>query len=438
MHSPGSGRHLPDAHARQALSPRTRLWAVLAAHTTSTAGNAATAIALPLFVLESTGSTALMGVIGAAAIAPVVIGGVFGGVLVDHFGYRRTSIVSDAIGAATIAAVPLLHLTLGLPFWALLTLVVATGLLDTPGQAARHALLPELADEAGVALERATGWMDAAERAARLIGAPIAGALVSLLGAPLVLVVDALTFVAAAVLIAASLPLARQDAGGDVEPGAAGVLGGARGYVRELRVGLAFVRGDRLLLAVIAMVALTNAFDAAFSSVVLPVYATQRLGGGIDLGLLVGAFGGGAVIGAFAFGAVGSRWSRRRIFAVAFLLAGAPRFALLALDPGLAVLLAGAALSGLAAGAINPILGAVQLERVPAGTRARVAGVVGAGAWAGMPIGILGAGLWLENGSLITLLITLAISYLLITLTPAIFPIWRDLDRRPRTPTAQH
>ncbi len=385
-------------------------------------------------MLESTGSTALTGVIGAAAIAPVVIGGVFDGVLVDRFGYRRASIVSDAIGAATIAAVPLLHLTLGLPFWALLTLVVATGLLDTPGQAARHALLPELADEADLPLERATGWVDAAERAARLIGAPIAGALVSLLGAPLVLVVDAVTFVAAAVLIAAAVPRTRRVAG----DGAAAALGGVRGYVRELRVGLAFVRGDRLLLAVIAVVALTNAFDAAHSSVVLPVYATQRLGGGIDLGLLVGAFGGGAVAGAFAFGAVGSRWSRRWVFTVAFLLAGAPRFVLLALDPGLAVLLAGAALSGLAAGAINPILGAVQLERVPAGTRARVAGVVGAGAWAGMPIGILGAGLWLENGSLTTLLTALAISYLLITLTPAILPIRQELDRRPRTPTARH
>ncbi|WP_432519838.1 MFS transporter [Kineococcus sp. SYSU DK006] len=415
------------------MTPRTRLWSVLAAHTTSAAGNAATAIALPLFVLDTTGSTALTGLTGAAAVAPVVVGGVFGGVLVDRFGYRRTSIVSDTVGAATIAAVPLLHLTVGLPFWALLTLVIATGLLDTPGQAARHALLPELADEAGLPLERATGWMDAAERAARLIGAPVAGALVSLLGAPLVLAVDAVTFVAAAVLIAAALPRTWQVAGG----GAAAALGGARGYVRELRVGLAFVRSDRLLLAVIAMVTLTNAFDAAYSSVVLPVYATQRLGGGIDLGLLVGAFGGGAVAGAFAFGALGPRWSRRTVFTVAFLLAGAPRFALLALDPGLVVLLAGAALSGLAAGAINPILGAVQLERVPAGTRARVAGVVGAGAWAGMPVGILGAGLWLESGSLTTLLIALAISYLLITLAPAVLPVWRELDRRPRTPTTQ-
>ena len=432
------------------MNPRTRLWTVLAAHTTSSAGNAATAIALPLFVLQTTGSTALTGVVGAAAIAPVVIGGIFGGVLVDRFGHRRTSVVSDTVGAVTIAAVPLLHATLGLPFWALLVLVVATGLLDTPGQAARHALLPELAAEAGVPLERATGWMDAAERAARLVGAPAAGAMVSLLGAPAVLAVDALTFVLAAVLIARAVPGAwpgPQQAGpagpaGPVEPAAAPAqqaapLGGVRGYLRELRFGLDLVRSDRLLLAVIAMVAVTNAFDAAYSSVVLPVYATRRLGGGADLGLLVGAFGAGAVVGAFAFGAVGARWSRRTVFTVAFLLTGAPRFALLALDPGLPVLLAGAAFSGIAAGAINPILGAAQLERVPAGARARVAGVVGAGAWAAMPVGILGAGLWLETGSLTTLLIVSAVCYLLITCTPAVFPVWRQLDRRPPAPPSR-
>jgi MFS family permease len=409
------------------VTPRARLRAVLAAHTTSAAGNAATAIALPLFVLGTTGSTALTGVVGAAAVAPVVVGGIFGGVLVDRFGYRRTSVVSDAVGAVTIAAVPLLHATVGLPLWALLVLVVATGLLDTPGQAARHALLPELAAEAGVPLERATGWMDAAERAARLVGAPAAGALVSLLGAPAVLAVDAVTFVLSAALVAAAVPAARPA----LAPAEAPPPGGVRGYLRELRVGLDLVRGDRLLLAVIALVAVTNAFDAAYSSVVLPVYASERLDGGVDLGFLVGAFGAGAVAGAFAFGAFGGRWSRRAVFTAAFLLAGGPRFALLALDPGFAVLLVGTALSGVAAGALNPILGAVELERVPAGARARVAGVVGAGAWAAMPVGILGAGLWLEAGSLTALLLVLAVSYLLVTLAPAVLPVWRGLDRRP-------
>nr|WP_205708564.1 MFS transporter [Kineococcus siccus] len=398
---------------------------LLTAHTVSATGNTATLIALPLYVYATTGSPALLGVLGAAAVAPVVVGGVFGGVLVDRFGYRRTSVVSDAVGAVTIGAVPLLAATTGLPFAVLIALVVATGLLDTPGQAARHAMLPELADEAGVPLERATGWMDAAERAARLLGAPAAGGLVAAVGAPVVLVLDAATFVVAAVLVAVTVPaLARATTAGATEE-----AGGWRGYRRDLAEGLVFVRRDRLLRAIVAMIVLTNAFDAAWSSVVLPLHAARSLGGGGALGLLVGVFGAGAVVGAVVFGAVGARFSRRSVFAVAFLLAGAPRFLVLAAQPSLAVLLVVLGLAGVAAGALNPILGAAQLERVPAAARARVAGVVGAGAWAGMPLGTLAAGLWLDRGSLTTLLLVLGGAYLLVTLLPFVAPAWRELDR---------
>jgi len=413
---------------------RWRLRRLLLAHTVSATGNTATLIALPLYVYATTGSAALLGVLGAAAVAPVVVGGVFGGVLVDRFGYRRTSVVSDAVGAGTIGAVPLLAATTGLPFAALIALVVATGLLDTPGQAARHALLPELAEAAGVPLERATGWMDAAERAARLLGAPAAGGLVAAVGAPVVLVLDAATFVVAALLVAAVGPAAR----GGVAPTATTAGGGWRRYRRDLAEGLAFVRGDRLLRAVVAMVLLTNAFDAAWSSVVLPLHAARHLGGATALGLLVAAFGAGAVVGAVAFGAVGSRFPRRTVFAVAFLLAGGPRFLALAADPSLAVLLLVLVLSGLAAGVLNPILGAAQLERVPPASRARVAGVVGAGGWAGMPLGTLAAGSWLEHGSLTTLLLVLGGAYLLVTLLPFVAPAWRELDRAPAaTPVLQ-
>jgi len=408
---------------------RWRLRWLLLAHTVSATGNTATFIALPLYVYATTGSAALLGVLGAATVAPVVVGGVFGGVLVDRFGYRRTSVVSDVVGAVTIAAVPLLAATTGLPFAGLIALVVATGLLDTPGQAARHALLPELAAEAGVPLERATGWMDAAERAARLLGAPAAGGLVAAVGAPVVLVLDAATFVVSAVLVAVTVPAA-------TAPRSAPVSGGRHGYRRDLAEGLAFVRGDRLLRAVVGMIVLTNAFDAAWSSVVLPLHAARHLGGGTALGLLVAAFGAGAVVGAVVFGAVGSRFSRRTVFGVAFLLAGGPRFLVLAAQPSLAVLLVALGLAGLAGGALNPILGAAQLERVPAAARARVAGVVGAGAWAGMPLGTLLAGLWLDRGSLTTLLLVLGGAYLLVTLLPFLSPAWRELDRAPATAAA--
>ncbi|WP_432493889.1 MFS transporter [Kineococcus gypseus] len=402
------------------MTARARLWWVLAAHTTSSAGNTATAIAVPLHVHATTGSTALVGVAAAVALVPVVLGGVFGGVLVDRAGYRRTSVVSDLTGAVTIGLVPLLDATAGLPFAVLLVCLFATGLLDTPGRAARHALLPELAAAAGVPLDRATGRMDASERLARLLGAPVAGVAVGVVGAPAVLALDAATFAAAALLVAVAVPAATR---GDAPV--------RTGYWRELAEGLAVVRGDRLLRAVVLMVACTNAFDAAYSSVVLPVFAQEHLGGGPALGLLVALFGAGAVLGALAYGAAGGRVRRRTAFSVAFLLAGGPRFLVLATEPDLALAAVTAVLAGTAAGVINPVLGAAQLERVPPAARARVDGVVGAGAWAAMPLGQLGAGLALEHVALPAVLVVLGAAYLSVTLSPFLSAAWAELDHAP-------
>lgn len=180
--------------SREVPRQRWPLAGLLAGHVVSLTGNMLTLIALPLYVLAETGSAAATGVAGFFATLPVVIGGPFGGVLVDRVGYRRASVVADAVSGVTIATVPLIDVAVGLPFWALIGLVFASGLLDTPGQTARSALLPDVAATARVPLERAVGMFEATERAARLVGAPVAGFLVALLGPLTVLAVDAATF----------------------------------------------------------------------------------------------------------------------------------------------------------------------------------------------------------------------------------------------------
>lgn len=134
---------------------------LLSGHAVSLTGNMLTLIALPLYVLDQTGSAALTGVAGFAATLPVVIGGSLGGVLVDRVGYRRSSVIADLVSAVTMAAVPLLDRTFGVPLWAVLGLVFLSGLLDTPGQTARYAVLPDAADAAGLSLERAVGLFEA-------------------------------------------------------------------------------------------------------------------------------------------------------------------------------------------------------------------------------------------------------------------------------------
>ncbi|PFG35258.1 MFS transporter [Sanguibacter antarcticus] len=419
---------------RQARLSATRpsgLPGLVGAHTLAVVGNVVTLVALPLYVLDETGSAVLTGVLAIATTLPIVLGGALGGVLVDRFGYRRSSIVSDLVGAATISAIPLLHATVGLPLWGLFALVFATGLLDAPGQGARTALVPEAAGRAGVPLDRAMGWWGAAQRSGAMIGAPLAGLLVAWLGPIVVLVLNGATFLVSALLVQRTVPVDLQAEDDPTGPGASGDAPD-EAYWAALRAGLQAVWSARLLRAVVLMVLLTNALDVGLLNVALPVYAADELGGARAYGLLVGAFGLGALTGSLVYSAVGTRVSRRATYALGFALAGPPMCFALAARPGLVGCVAVMVVGGLAAGALNPIIGTLLLEQVPRRMRARVNGAVGAGAWAAMPVGALGAGVLVEEVGLVTALVVMGAAYTVIVVGPFVLPVWRGLER-PRT-----
>jgi MFS family permease len=161
------------------------------------------------------------------------------------------------------------------------------------------------------------------------------------------------------------------------------------------------------------------------------VHAERALGGGAVFGLLVGVMAGGALVGNLVFSAVGHRLPRRAVFVAAFALAGGPPYLAMAAGLPLAALVAVLAVSGFCAGAVNPILGAVKLERVPPGLRARVYGLIGAGAWAAMPVGALLAGVAVEHVGLRPTLVAAGTAYVVLTLTPLLGGPWRGLDRAP-------
>ena len=95
----------------------------------------------------------------------------------------------------------------------------------------------------------------------------------------------------------------------------------------------------------------------------------------------------GALCGALFAAAAGHRLPRRLAFAVGFFGIGAPRFAVLGLDAPLWLVFAVLFVGGLGCGLINPILGAVQMERVPEPMRARVMSLINAACWCLIPLG---------------------------------------------------
>jgi len=390
------------------------------ANAISLVGNVLSAIAIPWFVLQTTGSATQTGITGFFTVLPVVLAGFFGGTLVYRLGYKRTSIIADIASGVTTALIPLLYFTIGLEFWQLMVLVFLGALLDAPGSTARSALVPELAEMAQMPIERATSLIHIIERSARLIGAPLGGLLIALMGTENVLWLDAASFFVSAGIIAITIKVHQPVQHEEKEPGGK--------YFDELREGLRFIVNDKLMLAIVIMVMATNFLDAVFGGVVQPVFVKQAYGQALDLGLLIAANGGGAVIGALIFSAVGPRLPRHTVFVFGFVLTSL-KFFLYATYPPLGVALVFVVISSMGAGPLNPIIGAVEYERVPRNMRGRVGGAVSAGAWSAMPLGMLIGGVLTEQVGVQVMLIGLGVIYFVTTLSMAFIPAMKEMNR---------
>jgi MFS family permease len=307
----------------------------------------------------------------------------------------------------------------GLEFWQLMVLVFLRGLLDAPGTTARTALIPELATLAKMPLERATSVGQAIERGSRMLGAPLAGLLIPVLGTANVLWLDAASFAVSAGIVALAITRV-----GDRPKESA-----PQAYIQEVLDGLRFVKGQAVIFAMLLILMITNFRDAAFSGVLLPVYAKRVFDDPLSLGILIAFWGGGAVLGGVIFGVIGHRLPRQAAFIGSFVLASLYSWSFALFLPFPVVLVA-IAVSGIGAGPLNPIIDTVIFERVPAGIRGRVLGTIMASAWVTMPLGVLIGGLVTEWAGLQPVLFALGATYLATTLSMIFVPALRELSHR--------
>lgn len=177
------------------------------------------------------------------------------------------------------------------------------------------------------------------------------------------------------------------------------------------------------------MVGITNLLDAAISSVLVPVWVKESGNGPAAIGLMGSVMGAAGVGGSLIAATVAHRLRRRTVVLTGFLLAGAPRFLILALDAPLGVVLAVFAVSGFGAGFVNPVLGAVLVERVPRRMLGRVNALGDSLAWAGIPLGGLLAGAAVTAVGLGPVLLACGAAYVLTTNLAGLRPEWRQIDR---------
>ena len=401
---------------------RTPILALLGANAVSETGNVLAFVAIPWFVLQTTGSAAKTGLTGGAFLFAAVVAGVVGGPVVDRLGFKRTSIVADLAGAVTVALMPLLYYTVGLAFWQLLVLVFLGGFLDAPGHTARQSLVPDLAGRAGMRIERANSAFQGIQHASFLLGPPLAGVLIALLTPGNVLWIDAATFVFSAALVAALVPSV------DAASGGASELQRARGYLVELAEGITFIRRGRLVLWMFGIGVAANFLVLPLFAVVLPVYADETYGSAVNLGLMLGGFGGGALVGTVFYGAVGHLLPRRATLVSAIVLLGLPFWVLVA-TPSLGVTMGALFVAGLGLGPPNPLTYSVLQELTPPRMLGRVLGAGVSLSMVAVPVGMVLCGYALEVLGLRLTLAGISGCYLAVGFLSFLSPALHELDK---------
>jgi predicted MFS family arabinose efflux permease len=359
------------------------LLALLAAEVVSTTGSMMTWLALPWFVLSSTGSASRMGIVLAAEAAGVAVFGIPGGHVAARLGARRTMVVVNAIAGPAILLVPVLHRAGLLSFGLLVVIVFAIGGLFGPYFASQRVVLAEILGDDEARVSAANAWLQGATRITMLIGPLLAGVLITLIGAPAVLVVDAATFLFALVVIALFVPDGKPV---EATEDAQGILAGVH-----------YLRRNRLLLTWTLSIAVGDAaWSALFAT--LPFYAYTEYDGNAKVaGILLACFGVAAVAGNIISFRVRRRLEPATLIAVFVVAQAAALWLLLGAGPA-GWIAAALLLAGLANGIVNPSLHAFLTLIVPPAVRSQALTALVAINQLAAPVGFLGAGVILAHG----------------------------------------
>jgi MFS family permease len=237
-------------------------------------------------VWRMTQSTFLLGLVGFAQLAPVLLLGLVGGVAADRFERRRIVLATQVVALAQSSALAALTLSGRITVGQVLALATVLGLVNAFDFPGRQSLISELVERED--LGNAIALNSTIFNGARIVGPSLAGPIVARWGEGACFALNAASYLA----VIGSLLAMRFPA--RAAPTA------SRGAWRGFLEGVAYARRTPHVRALLGLVALSSIFGMSYLSF-LPAFAggvLQRGPGG--LGLLMGSVGAGAVVGALS------------------------------------------------------------------------------------------------------------------------------------------
>ena len=344
----------------------------------SVAGDWVLMIALPYYVYVTTGSTLATAGMTAAELAPAILLSSFTGVLADRWDRKRILVVANLLQALVVASLLLVG-----EGWLWVVYVVAA-LQSTAAafsQPAEAALLPTLVPVEQLVQANALNALN--NRLGRFIGVPLGAALLSWWGLDAVVVVDAVTFLVAAALIAPiTAPARAADPDGVPEE---------PHFWREWTAGLRVVRHDRTIAVLFVVFGLMTFGGTMLDPLYVP-WIRDVLDEGVEVvAVITMTHSVAGIVGSLLVGTWGSRFSARTLMGWGSVIAGVLLLVKFNV-PVLWLTLALSAIGGATAVASSVGVETLAQERTPEHVRGRVFGSLQAFIWLASLLGAVVGG----------------------------------------------
>ena len=247
-------------------------------------------VAQSWLILQLTGDPLMLGLVAAVQWTPVLVLGLFGGLIADSLPKRRTMVGTQGFAMLLSLTMAILVLTNTVAVWHVLVIAFLLGIRNAVDLPTRQAFAVEMVGRGDVG--NAVALNSAMFNGARVIGPAVAGITIGAFGVGVAFLIDAVSYLAVIVAILAMREDDLHTRPGIVRPTTVAAA------VENLAEGLRYVRRTRMVLLPILTVGLVSTFGMNFTVVIPPFVQDVLHGDATTYGFLMAATGIGSIISA--------------------------------------------------------------------------------------------------------------------------------------------
>ena len=251
-----------------------------------------TAVAQSWLILQLTGNPFDLGLLTVAQFGPVLVLGLFGGLIADGLPKRRTLYVTQTVAMAVSFTLFVLAATHTVQVWHVFVLATIMGIRNSVDMPTRQAFAVEMVGREDIG--NAVALNSAMFNVARIIGPAIAGLAIGAFGVSIAFLIDALSFLAVLLGLYLMVEADLRPAPRFVRPTSASEV------FTNLADGLRYVRRTGMIFLSVTIVGVVATFGINFSILIPPLAADVLHVGASGYGFLMAASGLGSLLAALA------------------------------------------------------------------------------------------------------------------------------------------